>query len=154
MNSSKRQPRGTYLYLKDDDEIEVQLLPGVNDIEEIISMKLRVNEDDNMDIISRALAEGLGCKITKENAGGMELLKGKPVAICGMTTLLMRLPTSNKQVTKEFIKISMKISEQLDTHIMISNESKSKLGLLPFNGGRKVFYQDFKRYKKKIKKVK
>ena len=152
MNSSKRQPRGTYIYLKDDDEIEVQLLSGVNDIKEIISIKLRVNEDDNMDMISKALALDLGCKITQEN--GMELLKGKPVAICGITTLSMRLPTTSKQVTKEFIKISMKISEQLDTHIMISNESKSKLGLLPFNGGRKVFYQDFKRYKKKIKKVK
>ena len=152
MNSSKRQPRGTYIYLKDDDEIEVQLLPGVNDIEEIISIKLRVNEDDNMDMISKALALDLGCKITKEN--GMELLKGKPVVIFGITTLLMRLPTSNKQVTKEFIKISMKISAQLDTHIMISNESKSKLGLLPSNGVRKVFYQDFKKYKKKIKRMK
>ena len=152
MNSSKRQPRGTYIYLKDDDEIEVQLLSGVNDIKEIISIKLRVNEDDNMDMISKALALDLGCKITQEN--GMELLKGKPVAICGITTLSMRLPTTSKQVTKEFIKISMKISEQLDTHIMISNESKSKLGLLPFNGGRKVFYQDFKRYKKKMKRVK
>ena len=154
-NSLKRQPRGTYLYLKNYDEVEVQLLPGVNDIEEINSMKLRVNEDDNMDIISRALAEDLGCKITKEN--GMELLKGKPVAICGMTTLLMRLPTSNKQVTKEFIKFSMKISAQLDTHIMISNESKSKLGLLPensSNGVRKVFYQDYRKYKKKIKRIK
>ena len=152
MNSSKRQPRGTYLYLKDDDEIEVQLLPGVNDIEEIISIKLRVNENDNLDIISKALALDLGCKITKEN--GMELLKGKPVGICGTTILSIRLPTTSKQVTKEFIKINMRISEQLDTHIMISNESKSKLGLLPFNGGRKVFYQDFKRYKKKIKRVK
>ena len=152
MNSSKRQPRGTYIYLKDDDEIEVQLLSGVNDIKEIISIKLRVNEDDNMDMISKALALDLGCKITQEN--GMELLKGKPVAICGITTLSMRLPTTSKQVTKEFIKISMRVSEQLDTHIMISNESKSKLGLLPFNGGRKVFYQDFKRYKKKMKRVK
>ena len=152
MNSSKRQPRGTYIYLKDDDKIEVQLLSGVNDIKEIISIKLRVNEDDNMDMISKALALDLGCKITQEN--GMELLKGKPVAICGITTLSMRLPTTSKQVTKEFIKISMRVSEQLDTHIMISNESKSKLGLLPFNGGRKVFYQDFKKYKKKMKRVK
>ena len=152
MNSSKRQPRGTYIYLKDDDKIEVQLLSGVKYIKEIISIKLRVNEDDNMDIISKALALDLGCKITQEN--GMELLKGKPVAICGTTTLSMRLPTTSKQVTKEFIKISMRVSEQLDTHIMISNESKSKLGLLPFNGGRKVFYQDFKRYKKKMKRVK
>ena len=152
MNSSKRQPRGTYIYLKDDDKIEVQLLSGVKYIKEIISIKLRVNEDDNMDMISKALALDLGCKITQEN--GMELLKGKPVAICGITTLSMRLPTTSKQVTKEFIKISMRVSEQLDTHIMISNESKSKLGLLPFNGGRKVFYQDFKRYKKKMKRVK
>ena len=157
-NSLKRKPRGqnkgVYLYLKNFDEIEIQLLPGVNDIEEINSMKLRVNENDNIDIISRTLAEGLGCKITKENAGGMELLKGKPVAICGMTTLLIRLPTSDKQVTKKFIKFSMKISAQLDTNLIISNDTKSKLGLLPENsshGVRKVFYQDYRRYRKKIK---
>ena len=153
-NSLKRKPRGVYLYLKNFDEIEIQLLPGVNDIEEINSIKMKVNENDNIDIISRTLAEGLGCKITKENAGGMELVNGKPVAICGMTKLLIRLPTSDKQVTKKFIKFSMKISAQLDTEIMISNNTKSKLGLLPENsshGVRKVFYQDYRRYRKKIK---
>ena len=154
MNSLKRQPRGTYLYLKDYDEIEVQLLPGVHDIEEINSMKLRVNEDDNIDIISRTLAEGLGCKITKENAGGMELVNGKPVAICGMTGVMIRLPTSDKQVSNKFIKCIMKISAQLDTEIMISNTTKSLLGLLPeksSHGVRKVFYQEYRRYRKKIK---
>ena len=67
MNSSKRQPRGTYIYLKDDDKIEVQLLSGVKYIKEIISIKLRVNENDNMDIMSKALALDLGCKIAQEN---------------------------------------------------------------------------------------
>ena len=153
-NSLKRKPRGIYLYLKNFDEIEIQLLPGVNDIEEINSVKMKVNENENIDIISKTLAEGLGCKITKENAGEMELVNGKPVAICGMTKLLIRLPTSDKQVSKKFKTCIMKISAQLDTEIMISNATKSLLGLLPeksSHGVRKVFYQEYRRYRKKIK---
>ena len=157
-NSLKRKPRGqnngVYLYLKNFDEIEIQLLPGVNDIEEINSVKMKVNENENIDIISKTLAENLGCKITKENTGKMELVNKKPIAIYGMTKIMIRLPTSDKQVSNKFIKCIMKISAQLDTEIMISNATKSLLGLLPeksSHGVRKVFYQEYRRYRKKIK---
>ena len=101
-NSLKRklrgQNKGVYLYIKNLDEIEIEVLPGIHDIEEIKSVKMKVDENENIDIISKTLAENLGCKITKENTGKMELVNKKPIAIYGMTKLMIRLPTSDKQV--------------------------------------------------------
>ena len=127
-NSLKRKFRGqnknqgVYLYVKNLDEIEIQVIPGIHDIEEINSVKVKLDENANSDIISKTLAENLECKITKEkNTYKMELVNKKPIAIYGMTTIMIRLPTSEKQVSNKFIKCIMKVSAQLDTEIMISN---------------------------------
>ena len=54
-NSLKRklrgQNKGVYLYIKNLDEIEIQLIPGIHDIEEINSVKMKVDENTNSDII-------------------------------------------------------------------------------------------------------
>ena len=156
-NSLKRklrgQNKGVYLYVKNLDEIEIQVIPGIHDIEEINSVKMKVDENANADIISKTLAKNLGCKITKEkDTDKMELVNKKPIAIYGMTKIMIRLPTSDDQVSNKFIKCIMKVSAQLDTEIMISHATKSLLGLLPeksSHGVRKVFYQEYRRYQEK-----
>ena len=139
-------------------EIEIQVIPGIHDIEEINSVKVKLDENANSDIISKTLAKYLGCKITKENdTDQMELVNRKPIAIYGITKIMIRLPTSEGKVSNKFIKCIMKVSANLDTEIIISHSTQLLLGLLPEKSSHEVRkdYQEYRRYQKKRgKKIK
>ena len=137
---------------------EIEVIPGINDIEEINSVPVKLNENAKSDIISQSLAKYLGCKVKRENdTDQMELVGRKPIAISGITKIMLRLPTSEGKVSNKFIKCMMKVSANLDTEIIISHSTQILLGLLPEKSPHEVRkdYREYRRYQeKKGKKIK
>ena len=62
--------------------IELQIIPGRQDIEEITSEIAELGADSN--IISLSLARSLGCKVTRKY-NQMELIDKEPMSIYGIT---------------------------------------------------------------------
>ena len=137
---------------KIQQEIEIEVIPGIHDIEEINSVTVKLNENAKSDIISQTLAKYLGCKVKRENdTDQMELVDRKPIAISGITKIMLRLPTSEGKVSNKFIKCMMKVSASLETEIIISQSTQILLGLLPEESPHEVRkdYQEYRRYQEK-----
>ena len=133
-------------------KIEIEIIPGINDIEEINSVTVKLSESAKSDIISHSLAKYLGCKVKRENdTDQMELVDRKPIAISGITKIMLRLPTSEGKVSNKFIKCMMKVSASLETEIIISQSTQILLGLLPEESPHEVRkdYQEYRRYQEK-----
>ena len=60
----------------------------------------------------------------------MALVGNKPLAFCGKTYLLIRLPQTKKRKTNKFERILMTVAIDPKKHIL-SRSSQVKLGLLP-----------------------
>ena len=110
--------------------IELQIIPGRQDIEEITSEIAELGADSN--IISLSLARSLGCKVTRKY-NQMELIDKEPMSIYGNTKILIRLPPAPKtpKIDKKFMKVEMRVIENLDTKIRISKNTQMLLNILP-----------------------
>ena len=131
---------------------EIEVIPGVNVIEEINSVVVKLNENAKSDLISQSLARCLGCKVKRENdINQMDLVDKEPIAISGITKVMLRLPTSPGKVPNKFIKCMMKVSARLETGFIISQSTQISLGLLPEESSHKVrkAYQEYRRYQEK-----
>ena len=60
----------------------------------------------------------------------MALVRNKPLALCGKTNILIRLPKSRKRRGK-FERIEMTVAIDPKTHIILSRSSQVLLGLYP-----------------------
>ena len=131
---------------------EIEVIPGVNVIEEINSVVVKLNENAKSDLISQSLARCLGCKVEGENdTDQMDLVDKEPIAISGITKVMLRLPTSPGKVPNKFIKCMMKVTASLETGFIISQSTQISLGLLPEESSHKVkkAYQEYRRYQEK-----
>ena len=68
----------------------IEVIPGVNVIEEINSVVVKLNANAKSDLISKSLARFLGCKVKGENdADQMDLVDKEPIAIYGPTQVML-----------------------------------------------------------------
>ena len=68
----------------------IEVIPGVNVIEEINSVVVKLNANAKSDLISKSLARFLGCKVEGENdADQMDLVDKEPIAIYGITKVML-----------------------------------------------------------------
>ena len=110
--------------------IQLQIIPGKEDIEEIVSEIGELGEDSNFMPLS--LARALGTKIRRmHNRIGMELIDNKPISIYGITKILVRKPPAPRALPhdRKFIKIEMKVIENLDAKIRISKHTQMLLNI-------------------------
>ena len=110
--------------------IQLQIIPGKEDIEEIVSEIGELGEDSNF--MSLSLARALGTKIRRmHNRIGMELIDNKSISIYGITKISMRLSPAPKTLPhdRKFIKIEMKICEHIDTKMRISKHTQMLLNI-------------------------
>ena len=110
--------------------ILVNIISWTQDIEEIKSVRVQLEENLALNIISLSLAEFLGCRIQKEK-NEMALVGNEPLAFCGKTYVLIRLPQTKKRKTNKFERILMTVAVDPKKHIILSRSSQVKLGLLP-----------------------
>ena len=110
--------------------ILVNIIPWTEDIEEIRSIRVQIEKNLPLNIISLSLAKFLGCRIQKEK-NEIALVGNEPLAFCGKTYVLIRLPPSPKRKTNKFERILMTVAVDPKTHIILSRSSQVKLGLLP-----------------------
>ena len=120
--------------------IELQIIPGRQDIEEITSEIAELGRDSN--IMSLSLAKSLGTKITRKY-NQMELIDKEPMSIYGITKILIRLPPAPKSLAhdRKFMKVEMKVIENLDAKIRISKNTQMLLKILP----NACFHQTYKK---------
>ena len=137
---------------------EIEVITGVNDIEEINSVIVKLNENAKSDLISKSLARFLGCKVEGENdTDQMDLVDKEPIAISGITKVMLRLPTAPGKVPDKFIKVMMKVTASLKTRCVTSRSTQISLGLLPEESPHKAkkAYQAYRKYQEqKGKRVK
>ena len=102
--------------------IQLQIIPGRQDIEEIVSEIVELGEDSN--IMSLSLARALGTKVTRMY-NQMELIDKEPMSIYRNAKILIRLPPAPKSLAhdRKFMKVEMKVIENLDTKIRISKNT-------------------------------
>ena len=136
----------------------IEVIPGVNVIEEINSVVVKLNANAKSDLISKSLARFLGCKVEGENdADQMGLVDKEPIAIYGTTKVMLRLPNLPGKVPGKFIKVVMKVTASLKTGCVISPSTQISLGLLPEESPHKVekAYQSYRKYlEHKVKMIK
>ena len=108
--------------------IQLQIIPDIEDIEEIVSEKVELGEDSN--IMSLPLARALGTKKTRMYSK-LELVDKRPMSIYGITKILVRKPPAPRVLPhdRKFIKIEMKVIENLDTRIRISKHTQMLLNI-------------------------
>ena len=108
--------------------IQLQILSGKQDIKEVVSEKVELGEDSN--IMSLSLARALGTKVTLMY-NQLELIDNKPLSIYGTTKILVRPPPAPKTLPhdRKFIKIEMKVIENLDAKIRISKHTQMLLNI-------------------------
>ena len=82
-----------------------------------------------INIISLAFANFIGCRIQTEKTH-MALVRNEPLALCGKTHVLIRLPKSRKRRAK-FERIEMTVAINPKTHIILSRSSQVLLRLYP-----------------------
>ena len=104
--------------------ILVNIIPWTQDIEEIKSVRVQLEENLALNLISLSLAEFLGFRIQKEK-------NQMALALCGRTHVLIRLPPSPKSTANKFERILMKVAVDPKTHTILSSYSQVLLGLLP-----------------------
>ena len=115
--------------------ILVNIIPWTQDVEEIRSVRVQIEKNLALNIISLSFAKFLGCRIQKEK-NQMALVGNEPLALCGKTHVLIRLPPSPKSTTNKFVRILTTVAVDPKTHIILSSYSQVLLGLLP----KKVYY--------------
>ena len=123
----------------------VNIIPGVQDIEEINSVMVQLDENSALDLISYSLAKFLGCRIKREK-GQMALIENEPIALYGNTQVLIRLPPSQRRTANKFEKVIMKVAVSLKANIMFSKSTQILLGLLPKESPQEIeqAYQAYK----------
>ena len=110
----------------------IEVIPGVNVIEEINSVVVKLNANAKSDLISKSLARFLGCKVEGDNdADQIGLVDKEPIAIYGTTQVMLRLPKLPGKVLSKFKKVVMKVTASLKTGCEISRSTQISLGLLP-----------------------
>ena len=110
--------------------ILVNIIPWTQDIEEIKSVRVQLEEILALNLISLSLAKFLGFRIQKEK-NQMALVGNEPLALCGKTHVLIRLPPSPKSTTNKFERILTTVAVDPITHIILSSYSQVLLELLP-----------------------
>ena len=134
--------------------IQLQIIPGKQDIEEIVSEIVELGEDSN--IMSLSLARALGTKVTRIY-NLIELIDNEPISIYGITKILIRLPPAPKtpKIDKKFMKVEMRVIENLDTKIRISKNTQMLLNILPNTCSyeKSKDYHTYKNYKRKQKNL-
>ena len=69
---------------------QIQIIPGIHDIEDMNSVVVKLNANATSDLISKSLARFLGCKVKGENdADQMDLVDKEPIAIYGTTQVML-----------------------------------------------------------------
>ena len=109
--------------------ILVNVIPWTEEVEEIRSVKVRIERNLAINIISLDFAYFIGCRIKIEQPT-MALVKNEPLALLGKTNILIRLPKSQKRRGK-FEKIEMTVAKDPKNHIILSRSSQVLLGLYP-----------------------
>ena len=112
---------------KNIKNILVNVIPWTEDVEEIRSVRVEIHLARN--IISLAFANFIGCRIQTEKTH-MALVRNEPLALCGKTHVLIRLPKSRKRRAK-FERIEMTVAINPKTHIILSRSSQVLLRLYP-----------------------
>ena len=112
-----------------DKKLLVNIIPWAQDIG-IKSVRVQLEEILALNLISLSLAKFLGFRIQKEK-NQMALVGNEPLALCGKTHVLIRLPPSPKSTTNKFERILMTVAVDPKTHIILSSYSQVLLGLLP-----------------------
>ena len=108
----------------------MNIIPWTQDIEKIKSVRVQLEEILALNLISLSLAKFLGFRIQKEK-NQMALVGNEPLALCGKTHVLIRLPPSPKRTANKFERILMTVAVDPKTHIILSRSSQVLLGLLP-----------------------
>ena len=109
--------------------IMVNIIPWTENVEEIRSVRLQIEKHLAINIISLSFANFIGCRIQTEKTT-MALVQNEPLALCGKTHVLMRVPKSRKRRAK-FERIEMTVAIDPKTHIILSRLSQVLLGLNP-----------------------
>ena len=107
--------------------ILVNVIPWTEDVEEIRSVRVQIEKNLAINIISLSFANFIGCRIQTEKTN-MALVRNEPLALCGKTNLLIRVPKSQKRRAK-FEKIEMTVAIDPKTHIILSRYSQVLLEL-------------------------
>ena len=128
--------------------IELQIIPGRQDIEEITSEIAELGGDSN--IMSLSLARSLGTKVTRMY-NQMELIDKEPMSIYGITKILIRIPPAPKTLAhdRKFMKVEMRVIENLDTKIRIKKKNTQiLLNILPntCSHDKSKSYQTYKKH--------
>ena len=81
----------------------------------------------------------------------MGLVDKEPIAIYGITKVMLRLPN----LPGKFIKVVMKVTASLKTGCVISRSTQISLGLLPEESPHKVkkAYQAYRKYQEHKEKM-
>ena len=74
----------------------VNVIPWMDEIEEIRSCNVRIDRNLTINIISKSSATFLGCRVTSEEPT-LALVKYEPVKLVGKTHILLRLPKSKRK---------------------------------------------------------
>ena len=109
--------------------ILVNIIPWTQDVEEIRSVRVQIEKNSAMNIISLSFAKFIGCRIQKEKTQ-MALVGNEPLALCGKTHVLIKVPKSRKRRAK-FERIEMTVAINPKTHKILSRSSQVLLRLYP-----------------------
>ena len=99
--------------------ILVNIIPWTQDIEEIKSVRVQLEEILALNLISLSLAKFLGFRIHK-GKNQMALVRNEQETLCGKIHVLIRLPPSPKRTTNKFERILMTVAVDPKTHIILS----------------------------------
>ena len=108
-------------------KIKVDIIPWSENIEEIRSVRVQIEKNLEMNIVSLEFAKFIGCRIQTEKTT-MALVKNAPLALCGKTHVLMRVPKSRNRRAK-FERIEMTVAIEPKTPIILTRLSQVLLGL-------------------------
>ena len=107
--------------------IIVNIIPWTEDVEEIRSVRVQIEKNLAINIISLSFANFIGCRIQTEKTT-MALVQNEPLALCGKTHVLMRVPKSRNRRAK-FERIEMTVAIEPKTPIILTRLSQVLLGL-------------------------
>ena len=108
-------------------KIMVDIIPWSENIEEIRSVRVQIEKNLEMNIVSLEFAKFIGCRIQTEKTT-MALVQNEPLALCGKTHVLMRVPKSRNRRAK-FERIEMTVAIEPKTPIILTRLSQVLLGL-------------------------
>ena len=94
------------MFYKKEKKILINVLAWTDDIKEIRSCTVRIDNDLAINVISQSFALFLGCRTTPEEPK-LALVKNAPVRLVGQTNILVHLP-KNKCRQGGFTKLNAK----------------------------------------------